>query len=384
MRVASSRLGEQLQRLPDAVADGDALGQLLDRRDRFLVAVAQREQRVEDVGRRRRRAGARRRRCVRSAPSLSLSSSSRRSAVFLPMPGILVSRPASCIVTACASSATDRPDSTDSAVRAPTPLILSSWRNARRSLLGAEAEQQVRVLAHDEVREQRDALAGRRAGCRTCSSARRPRSATPCTSSRICGGFFSTRMPVRRPIMGARESVAARLSHARMRGAGAVTVTRQRREMRAHVVQRRAATSGSSGRAASRDGGCRSGTMIGVMPAASAPRTPGSESSSTTQCGGASRRAARAASRKMSGAGLPRATSSPPTSAAKRGSERRCARASPARASRRVDVATALGMRCAFEPVEQLEQARLERDAFALDDRVVGDVPARASASSTG
>ena len=30
------------------------------------------------------------------------------------------------------------------------------------------------------------------------------------------------------------------------------------------------------------DGGCRSGTMIGVMPAASAARTPGSESSSTT------------------------------------------------------------------------------------------------------
>ena len=110
----------------------EALGQLLDRGDRFLVAVAQRQQRVEDVGRRRRRAvdadGV-----VTSAPSLSFSSSSSRSAVFLPMPGILVSRPASCIVTACASSATDRPDSTDSAVRAPTPLIFTSWRNARRS-----------------------------------------------------------------------------------------------------------------------------------------------------------------------------------------------------------------------------------------------------------
>ena len=33
----------------------------------------------------------------------------------------------------------------------------------------------------------------------------------------------------------------------------------------------------------SADGGCRSGTMIGIIPAASAARTPGSESSSTRQ-----------------------------------------------------------------------------------------------------
>ena len=51
----------------------------------------------------------------------------------MPMPGILVSRPDSCIVTACASSATDRPESTDNAMRAPMPLILISCRKARRS-----------------------------------------------------------------------------------------------------------------------------------------------------------------------------------------------------------------------------------------------------------
>ena len=56
-----------------------------------------------------------------------------RSAVFLPMPGIFVSRPDSCSVIACASSATDRPDSTDSAIRAPMPLTFMSCRNARRS-----------------------------------------------------------------------------------------------------------------------------------------------------------------------------------------------------------------------------------------------------------
>jgi hypothetical protein len=35
---------------------------------------------------------------------------------------------------ACARSATDMPDSTDSAVRAPMPLTLISSRNALRSL----------------------------------------------------------------------------------------------------------------------------------------------------------------------------------------------------------------------------------------------------------
>ena len=59
-RKPSSRLGQQLQRLPDAVADGEAFGQLLDRGDRFLVAVAQRQQRVQDVARRGARRDARR------------------------------------------------------------------------------------------------------------------------------------------------------------------------------------------------------------------------------------------------------------------------------------------------------------------------------------
>ena len=47
------------------------------------------------------------------------------------------------------------PDSTESAVRAPTPEILSSWRKAR-ARVGREAVEQMRVLAHDEMREQRD------------------------------------------------------------------------------------------------------------------------------------------------------------------------------------------------------------------------------------
>lgn len=69
----------------------------------------------------------------RSAPSLPFSSSSRRSAVFLPMPGTRVRRPASCRVTAWARSATDMPERMDSAVRAPTPEILMSSLNVLRS-----------------------------------------------------------------------------------------------------------------------------------------------------------------------------------------------------------------------------------------------------------
>ena len=83
----------------------------------------------------------------------------------------------------------------------------------------------------------------------------------------------------------------------------------------------------------------------------------------------------------MSGAGLPRATSSPPTSAAKRGSS--AVRSSFARArARRVDVATAFGIDCALEPVEELDEAGLHRESLALDDRVVGAVPAAISAST--
>jgi hypothetical protein len=58
-------------------------------------------------------------------------------------------------VTACASSATLRPDSTDSAVRGPTPLIFTSWRKVLALGRGEEAEEHLRVLAHDEVRQQR-------------------------------------------------------------------------------------------------------------------------------------------------------------------------------------------------------------------------------------
>src|SRR6185312_2039396 len=53
--ASASRLGEHLQCLPDAIGDGDAIGQLLYGVHGFLVAVTQRDERVEDVGGGRRR-----------------------------------------------------------------------------------------------------------------------------------------------------------------------------------------------------------------------------------------------------------------------------------------------------------------------------------------
>src|SRR5438132_138558 len=51
MFASASCLGEELQRLPDAVGYGNAIGQLLHRMHRFLVAVAQRNKRMQHIGR---------------------------------------------------------------------------------------------------------------------------------------------------------------------------------------------------------------------------------------------------------------------------------------------------------------------------------------------
>ena len=124
-----------------------------------------------------------------------------------------------------------------------------------------------------------------------------------------------------------------------------------------HVVQRRAARADRA-RAGRGDGAMQVGHHDrrhagGERARARPARNPRARRSPRRR-----RRARAAASRKMSGAGLPRATSSPPTSAAKRGEQRRCARASLRARSRRVDVATARGIAVALEPVEQLDERR--------------------------
>src|SRR5437867_9076268 len=50
MLARASCLGEHLQRLPDAVGHGDAVGQLLHGMHRFLVAVAQCNKRMQHIG----------------------------------------------------------------------------------------------------------------------------------------------------------------------------------------------------------------------------------------------------------------------------------------------------------------------------------------------
>ena len=54
----------------------------------------------------------------------------------------------------------------------------------------------------------------------------------------------------------------------------------------------------------------------------------------------------------------------------------RCARACSRARSRRVDVATARGIAFGLEPAEQFADAGLQRQPFALDDAVVGGMPA--------
>ncbi len=198
------------------------------------------------------------------------------------------------MVTACASSATESPDSTDSAVRAPTPLIFSELPERAPLVLGAETEQQMRVLAHDQMGEQRHALAGRR---KVVERAHR--------HVDLVRDALHVEQELRRILLdedsgesadhGAR-TLFGRLSHAGRlarrawaSGAGsraaricAAHSLGQRRQMPQDVVQRRKYQEVDA-QAVSSEGECRSGTMIGIMPAASAARTPGSESSSTMQ-----------------------------------------------------------------------------------------------------
>ncbi len=63
----------------------------------------------------------------------SRSSTTIRSAVFLPMPGMRVSAVTSALVTIRANSSTLTPDSTASAILAPIPVTRCTSRNRRRS-----------------------------------------------------------------------------------------------------------------------------------------------------------------------------------------------------------------------------------------------------------
>ena len=148
-------------------------------------------------------------RCRRSA-ARSRSSTTMRSAVFLPMPGMRVSAVTSPACTSRANSSTLTPDSTASAIFAPMPLTFCTSRNSRRSALAQEAVQRHAVLLLRVVGEQRHLAADRRAGRRTCSSAPPARSRRRARRSTSHGGCLWTRMPFRRPIMSSRVSARLR------------------------------------------------------------------------------------------------------------------------------------------------------------------------------
>ena len=140
-------------RMPSATAT--SAGSCLHRRDRFLVAVAERQQRVEDVRRRRRRpmdADGRR----ELGAELVLELEQEALGGLLADAGNL-GQPAGLLQRHRLRELGDRQARQHGQRdRAPMPLIFSSWRKARRSCSVSEAVQQVRVLAHDEVREQRE------------------------------------------------------------------------------------------------------------------------------------------------------------------------------------------------------------------------------------
>ena len=75
------------------------------------------------------------------------------------MPGIARQRRDVLRFTHSANASTLMPESSASAIFGPMPETFSRLRNRRALVLGREAVQQVRVLAHDEMGEQADVAA---------------------------------------------------------------------------------------------------------------------------------------------------------------------------------------------------------------------------------
>ena len=90
----------------------------------------------------------------------SRSSTTMRSAVFLPTPGMRVSRATSPRWIAPTSSRGSMPESTASASFGPMPLIAISRSNTVSSSARGKAEERELILAHVRVHAQRDLGAG--------------------------------------------------------------------------------------------------------------------------------------------------------------------------------------------------------------------------------
>src|SRR5437899_4921047 len=152
--------GEQFQRLPYAVTDGDIVGKLPDGGGRLLVAVAERQQRVQDVRRNGRRAmNVDRDRDIGAELVLELKQNAFRG--LLPDAGNL--REATGLLHGDRLRKLGNRQPGQHGERGPRADAVDFDELAKRTalVLAAEAIEQMRILAHDEMREQRDALAGR-------------------------------------------------------------------------------------------------------------------------------------------------------------------------------------------------------------------------------
>ena len=120
---------------------------------------------------------------VLGTPTFSRSSTTIRSAVRLPMPGTACRRATSPAASAATSSRGEPPLSTARATFGPTDCTPMSSQEEVALLLGGEAVEGQRVVAHDQVGVQRHGAARRR-GPGAASRPRRPGGSRPRPRSR--------------------------------------------------------------------------------------------------------------------------------------------------------------------------------------------------------
>ena len=151
-------LAEQPQRLLDTVGYAHPFGQLANRCGRLALAVTERDERVHDIRRGGRRAvDAHRLRDLRRELVLELEEQALRS---LLADARHARQPARLLLGDRLRELAHR-ESRQHRERDLRADAVHLEKLAERAALtlGAEAEQQMRVLAHDEMREQRHALA---------------------------------------------------------------------------------------------------------------------------------------------------------------------------------------------------------------------------------
>src|SRR6185503_5298002 len=156
--IVTSCFREQLQRLLDSVGHGDAVGKLRDRCGCFALAVTERDERMHDIRRRRRQPGD-------AAHVRKLAAELVLQLEQQPLGGLLAD--ARHARQTCRLLQRDRlrelgdrqPRQQRQRDLRPDAVDLQQLAECAPLAVAAESVEQVRVLAHDEMREQRHALA---------------------------------------------------------------------------------------------------------------------------------------------------------------------------------------------------------------------------------